>query len=312
MKKTAFIFPGQGAQYVGMGKDIYENFKSAKRIFDVASSITGIDLVSLCFQGPKEQLSDTVFCQVAIYTVSIACLDALKHRLKTAKVNMPDLSAVAGLSLGEYTALVCAGCLTFEEGVKLVYKRGLFMKEAAENNRGTMASVLGLTEREVQQICRSASTQIANLNSPGQIVIAGSPENIKKAVKLVKEYDKAKAIPLKVSGAYHSSFMDSAKTKLAEYINKINFNPPNNLFISNVTGLYHILPEDIKNNLIKQVNSSVYWQKTVELMMDTGITSFVEVGPGKVLSGLARRIEPSLETNNIETSSDITEWINTL
>lgn len=308
-EKIAFIFPGQGAQYVGMGKDVYENFDSAKKIFDLASNVTGIDLIQLCFEGPKEDLVDTVLCQVAIYTVSIACLEALKYSLTTNNLELPSSVAAAGLSLGEYSALVYSDCLSFQDGVKLVHKRGQFMKEAAQETKGSMASILGLTQEEVEEICKTSGTQIANLNCPGQFVISGPTENIKKAILETKKYEKAKAIPLRVSGAYHSKLMSKARDKLSKYIQDIKFSPPNTLFISNVTGKYHIKPEEIKQNLITQIDSPVYWQKSIELILDTGVTKFLEVGPGKVLAGLIRRIDSSLEVFNIETKADVIGFI---
>jgi len=302
--KLAFIFPGQGAQYVGMGKDIHEHFNCSKRIFDIASNITEIDLVELCFQGPKEDLADTLLCQVAIFTVSIATLKALLYYVKEQNIDISPV-ATAGLSLGEYTALVYAGVLTFEDGVRLVYKRGQYMKEAAEEAEGSMISILGLRKEEVDKVCESTGVEIANLNCPGQIVISGDYKKIKKAVQLAKKYKAKRVIPLKVAGAYHSRLMKLAENKLKDYIKNIKFSPPKTLFISNITGDYCIKPEEIKKNLIEQVSSSVYWQKSMGLMLDTGIISFLKIGPGKVLSGLLRRIDNSLRIYNIETKTDI-------
>ncbi len=308
LTKFAYIFPGQGAQYVGMGKDIYENFDYAKRIFDIASNVTGEDLVQLCFEGPKEDLADTVLCQIAIFTVSIVCL---KYFLSSINENIDIIpTATAGLSLGEYTALVFAGCISFEDGINLVLRRARYMQESAEEIKGSMVSIIGLKESKVDKICKEADVDIANLNCPGQIVISGESEKIKEAVKLVKEYDAKRVIPLKVKGAYHSRLMAPARDKLKKFIQKIDIKPPQTLFISNVTGRYHINPDEIKENLIAQVDSSVYWQKSMELMLDTGVTTFLEIGPGKVLAGLLRRIDRSLSIYNIETKSDIDNFIN--
>lgn len=307
-KKVAFIFPGQGAQYVGMGKDIYERFDGAKNVFDQASNITGEDLVQLCFQGPKEKLADTMLCQIAIFTVSVASLRAFQSCLKEESIEIVP-TATAGLSLGEYVSLVFSGCFSFEEGIELVQKRGQYMKQSATENKGTMTSIIGLDIDKVKSICEETDVEIANLNCPRQIVISGLKNNIKEANKLAKKFKARRVIPLKVAGAYHSKLMAPAGDKLKHFIEKVVFNPPNTLFISNVTGTYHVLPQEIKNNLIKQVSSSVYWEKSMRLMLDTGVTKFYEIGPGKVLRGLMRRIERSVEVNNIETKPDIEKSI---
>lgn len=303
-QKIGFLFPGQGAQYIGMGEDIYKKFDCAKNVFDHASNITGENLVQLCFDGPEEKLTDTMLCQIAIFTVSVASLRAFQSCLEDENIELVP-TAVAGLSLGEYASLVFAGCFSFEEGIKLVSTRGKYMKEAAIKNEGAMSSVIGLEIDKVKNICEEAEVEIANLNCPGQIVISGYKDNIKEANKLAEEFGAKRVIPLKVSGAYHSRLMDSAREELKLDIEKINFNPPNTLFVSNVTGCYHILPEEIKENLIKQVSSSVYWEKSMRLMLNTGITRFYEIGPGKVLRGLMRRIERSVEVKNVETTTDI-------
>lgn len=302
--KLAYIFPGQGAQYVGMGKDIYEHFDYVKRIFDIASNITGIDLVQLCFEGPKEYLADTVLCQIAIFTVSIASLKSLQFCLEEKDVELVA-TATAGLSLGEYSSLVYAGCLSFEDGVDLVWKRAKYMKEAADKVNGSMASVIGLDKDRIYEICKEYEIDVANLNCPGQIVISGPSNNIKKSLETFKKANAKRVIPLRVKGAYHSRLMDSAKDKLTKFLKNVEIKPPNTLFISNVTGKYHIVPEEIRQNLISQVNSSVHWQKSMGLMLDTGITKFLEIGPGKVLAGLLRRIDRHLQIYNIETRSDI-------
>jgi len=294
-----------------MGKDIYENFDVAKRVFDIASNITGIDLVQVCFQGPKEDLADTMLCQVAIFIVSVACFQSMLFYMKQNNIDF-ECVAMAGLSLGEYTALASSGCLSFEDAITLVHKRGQYMKEVADDKTGAMASVLGLDEEKVAKVCELTGVEMANINCPGQIVISGTKKTIDEAINIVKEKFKARIIPLNVTGAYHSSLMNPAKDKLKKFINKIKFNPPNTLFISNATGQYYIDPEDIKKNLITQLSSSVYWQKSMGLMLDTGITGFLEIGPGKVLSGLLRRIDNSLHIYNIETKKDIVDSIRDL
>lgn len=301
MVDVAFIFPGQGAQYVGMGKDLYEQYPAAKVIYEKANVILGFEISKICFEGPKGELTRTEICQPAILITSIAALRSLESILQS-----PILpKAALGLSLGEYTALVCAGSMTFEDALYIVRKRGLFMEEASRSNPGTMASIIGFSLEEAKKACEEAGAQIANLNSPGQIVISGTKEGVETASILAKERGAKRIIPLDVSGAFHSDLMAPAAEKLKMEIDRIDISAPKIKVISNVTAKYESTPEEIKNNLVSQVKSPVLWEDSIKLLTGQGIKRFIEVGPGKVLSGLLRRIDSALECFNAETAADI-------
>jgi len=299
-KRIAFVFPGQGAQYVGMGKDIYENFSQVRELFEKAEDILGFNLRDLCFEGPMDKLKLTSFSQPAIFVVSLATLEALK-------ISLPEISpeATAGLSLGEYTALVASEAISFEDGVNLVYKRGRFMEEASQINPGGMVSLLGLDYQTVEEICQETGVEIANLNCPGQIVISGKKDALEKAVNLAKEKKVKRAVYLEVSGPFHSSLMSPASEKLLRELNKIEIKPPRIPVVSNVTASFENNPEEIRGNLVKQINHTTRWEDSIRFLASSGITTFLEIGPGKVLSGLIRRIDDSLEVYNIETTQDM-------
>ena len=303
MVDFALIFPGQGAQYVGMGKDLYQQFPAAKVIFEKANHILGFDIAKLCFEGPKEELTRTDVCQPAILTASIAALRALESVSPLSGQIVPK--AVLGLSLGEYTALVAAGSLTFEDAVSLVRKRGQFMEEASRQNPGTMASVIGLSLEETKKVCVETGAEIANLNSPGQIVISGMKEKVEAASNLAKERGARKVIPIDVSGAFHSSLMEPAAQRMKTEIDKIGIKPPKIQVVTNVNAGYESSPGDIKDNLVAQVKSSVLWEDSIKFLAGQGIKRYIEVGPGKVLAGLLRRIDPALECLNVETPADV-------
>lgn len=266
---TAFIFPGQGAQYVGMGKDL-----NAGGIFDSANEILGYDLKRICFEGPAEELVQTKYSQPAILVTSIAYLNKISEKP----------GAAAGLSLGEYTALICAGALSFSDGLRLVRHRAEFMQEASTQYKGGMASVIGMDEEEVREIIGDKA-DIANLNCPGQVVISGLLDEIEKLRPFFK-----KMILLDVSGAFHSRYMESAKAKLEPYIMDTEINVPRIPFFANVTGRETRDPDEIRRYLVEQVTSPVYWERTIRNMTAIGIDTFKEVGPGNVLTGLLRRI----------------------
>lgn len=300
MQKVAYIFPGQGAQYVGMGKDFYQNVPQAKETFDRADRVLGFDLSDLIFQGPIEELTKTVNCQAATFTVSLAALGALQE--------VPialDVKYTAGLSLGEYTALVAAGALDFEQGLRLVRMRAEYMEEAARENPGGMVSLIGLSQEAVRKICAQAKVEIANLNCPGQIVISGSLAALEEAKELACANGAKRVIALKVSGAFHSSLMEPARAKLTKALEKVEVRPPKISVISNVTAGEESSPQEIKDNLARQVSSGTRWEDSINFISTCGIRKFIEIGPGKVLSGLLRKINAELLADNIETVEDL-------
>jgi [acyl-carrier-protein] S-malonyltransferase len=298
----AYLFAGQGSQYIGMGKDLYEAFPESKRIFDQADEVLGAALARLCFKGPLEELTKTPNCQPAVLTMSIACLEAFKS-VRSKEQEAP--SFVAGLSLGEYSALVAAGALSFSDAVYLVRRRGEFMEDQARQHPGKMASILGLDLEVIKDICRKTGSEVANINCPGQIVISGGAKEIEEAARIAEERGARRALFLEVSGAFHSSFMREAAAKLAEELQKIKINVPGIPVISNFTAQPTSEPAQIKENLIKQVAGSVLWQDSMKFVLSKGIMNFIEFGPGKVLKGLMRRIDEKATVRNIEKKEDI-------
>jgi len=296
---VAVLFPGQGAQYVGMGKEFYEKCPKARRIFDAANNILGFDITGLMFGGPEETLTRTANSQPAIFVMSYAAWEALK-----ARVGWLTPRAFAGLSLGEYTALVAAAALSFDDGLRIVRKRGEYMEEACVARPGTMASVIGLAMEEVRSVCESAQqfgiVDVANANSPGQVVISGEKEAVGQASKLAKERGAKAVTELKVSGAFHSRLMKSAERRLSAELRKLNVSRAAVPVVANVTGEEETEPDEIVQNLGKQVTGSVLWQKSIELLWRRGTNVFVEVGCGRVLQGLAKRICPEAARMGVE------------
>jgi len=283
----AFLFPGQGAQYVGMGRDVCAAYPEAASIFEEADKILGFPLSRLCFEGPAEELTRTENCQPAVFTASLACLEALE-------VACPDLQpvAVAGLSLGEYAALAAAKVIGFRDGVSLVRARGELMEACSRRHPGTMSCVLGLEKDAVAKICGAAGCQIANLNCPGQVVISGRREAVEAASRQATEQGARRVIPLEVSGAFHSSLMDDASRQLMAKIDRVGFEPARVPVISNVDARAQTDPAIIKQKLINQVNGPTYWEASMRLLLLRGVRTFLEIGPGSVLKGLMKKIDP--------------------
>jgi len=298
MEKVAFVFPGQGSQYVGMGRDLYETYAEARALFDEADSILGFPLSKLCFEGPKDELNDTINTQPALLTVSVALLRILE-------LDQLSPATVAGHSMGEYTALVAAGALDFADGPKLVRERGRVMKEAGGQNPGGMAAVLGLEAETLDEICQMASqetggiVQLANYNSPGQIVISGHKEALGRALELANERGARRVIPLAVSIASHSPLMRSAAQALADIVAQVDFHQPRVPVVANVTAAPITTAAEIREELVGQLTSTVRWVESVQYVIAQGVTTFVEIGPKNVLTGLIRRIDKSVRTVNV-------------
>jgi [acyl-carrier-protein] S-malonyltransferase len=315
MSKTALLFAGQGAQVVGMGKDLAEKFPAAKAWFDRANAALGYDLASICFNGPEAELTKTENAQPGIFLVSWVCFELLKervHSLKSAVYGQNtagatgdcghgtlDFQATAGLSLGEFTALTAAGAMRFEDGLRVVRQRGKFMQEACDATRGGMAAVIGLDEARTREVCAEAGVVLANLNCPGQIVISGEAEKITKACELAKAGGAKRAIPLPVVGAYHSPLMAGAQPKLQAELAKVKLSPPSAMVISNVTGQPHGDPGQIQTRLVEQVTSSVRWEESMRYLLVQGFTRFIELGPGAALSGFMKRIDKDAQMLNV-------------
>ena len=287
----AYVFPGQGAQFAGMGKDLYESNNKAKELFDKANGVLGYSITDIMFNGTDDELKQTKVTQPAVFLHSVItalCMDGFK----------PDM--VAGHSLGEFSALVAAGALTFEDGLKLVYARAMAMQKACEAAPSTMAAIIALPDETIEQVCAEISKEgnvvvPANYNSPGQVVISGNVEAIKEACAKLKEAGAKRALPLAVGGAFHSPLMEMARVELAKTIEAAPVSKPICPVYQNVDAKPHTDPVDIKENLLKQLTSPVRWTQSVINMIGDGMTEFVECGPGQVLTGLIGRIQKSME-----------------
>lgn len=291
---NAFVFPGQGAQFIGMGHDLYQQSSQAKKLFETANAILGFSITDIMFEGTSEDLKQTRVTQPAIFLHSVILHAVMNHTVQP--------NCVAGHSLGEFSALVANGTLTFEDGLRLVSKRALAMQKACENTPGTMAAVLGLENGIVEEVCKNTEGVVmaANYNCPGQLVISGAVPAVEKACETLKEKGARRALLLPVGGAFHSPLMDAAKKELAEAINNTQFNTPHFPIYQNVTTTAVSDASQIQQNLIDQLTAPVKWTQSVEQMIADGVTHFKEIGPGKVLQGLIKKIHREAETSSGE------------
>ncbi len=290
----AFVFPGQGSQYPGMGKELYEKYELAKTMFDKANEILGFEITKIMFEGSEEDLKQTKVTQPAIFLHSVTMAAVMGDKFA------PDM--VAGHSLGEFSALVAAGAMNFEDGLVLVSKRAQAMQKACELAPSTMAAIIGLDDETVVEICKETGLEVvaANFNCPGQVVISGSIEGVEKAMELSKAKGARKAVPLAVSGGFHSSYMKPAEEELAEAIRNTQFKSPICPVYQNVDAKPHTDPVEIRENLVKQLTSPVLWTQSVRNMLSDGATEFIEVGPGRVLQGLIKKIDRKIPVSGVE------------
>ncbi|MGN6555463.1 MAG: ACP S-malonyltransferase [Verrucomicrobiota bacterium] len=307
MSKTALLFAGQGAQVVGMGKDLAEQFPSAKAWFDRANAAVGYDLASICFNGPEAELTKTENAQPAIFLVSWVAFQLLRERVPTLSFH-----ATAGLSLGEFTALTAAGAMNFEDGLRVVRQRGRFMQEACDVTQGGMAAIIGLDEAPTREVCAEAGVVLANLNCPGQLVISGEAEKIAKACDLAKAKGAKRALPLPVAGAYHSPLMASAQPKLQAELAKVNLAAPAVPVISNVTAQPHTNETEIITRMVEQVTSSVRWEESMRALLAQGFTRFIELGPGTALSGFMNRIDKTAQRLTVADAASLETTVKAL
>ena len=307
MSKTALMFAGQGAQTVGMGKDLAENFPAAGAWFDRANAANGYDLASICFTGPEAELTKTEHAQPGIFLVSWVAFELLKERVPSLK-----FEATAGLSLGEFTALTAAGAMTFDDAIRVVRQRGRFMQEACEATQGGMAAIIGLDEAATREVCAQAGVELANLNCPGQIVISGPADKMPAACELAKARGAKRALPLNVAGAYHSALMAGAQPRLRDALGKISITTPTVPVISNVTAQAHTTPDEISTLLIEQVTSSVRWEESMRHLLAQGFTRFIELGPGAALSGFMKRIDKGVQVLNVADAGSLEATVKAL
>lgn len=293
-KKIAFLFPGQGSQSVGMGKDLYDNFEAAKKVFDSADKVLGKSVTKICFEGPEEDLKQTVNTQPCIVTMSIAALETLKSQLDIKPY------CTAGHSLGEYCAMYCSGVMSLDTTLTAIQKRADLM---GATKGGSMAAILNAPEGSLEKALKEASSvgyvDVANYNSPAQVVITGDEAAVKKAGELLSEAGARRVVPLAVSGAFHSKFMEKAGSEFASFVSELNLENASVPVYTNVDAKATVSADDFKNKMPRQIYSSVHWTQTIENMINEGVDTFIEIGPGKVLAGLNRKINPSVKTYNI-------------
>ncbi len=309
--KTAFLFPGQGAQVVGMGAEIAQSFPVAAEVFEKANDIVGFDLSRVCFEGPLEQLNSTTISQPAIFVTSAAILEVLRTNPATSTISA---DVTAGLSLGEYTALYAAGLISFKDGLVLVQKRGQAMQAAADATDGAMVSIIGLDEEKVCQLCTEAAKGEllvpVNFNCPGQVVVSGSKSACKRVEELSEKYGAIKAVPLEVAGAFHTEMMASAAEVLKEALSNCEISEPSEIkTIANINAEYYESSQKIAEGLIKQLTCPILWQKCMERLLTDGLEKFYEIGPGRVLTGLMRRINRKIKVTNVSSLESINKML---
>jgi len=301
------VFSGQGAQAVGMGKDLADAYPECKALYDKADEVLGYSLSSICFEGPREELTKSNNCQPAIFVTSVACYTALKL-----KRNDVDCVGMAGLSLGEWSALHAAGALSFEDTLKVLEARGRFMQDACEERESGMVSVIGLPFAAVEEIAEKADVEIGNVNSSAQVVLSGTKEGVEAAAALATEAGAKRAIVLNVAGAFHSRLMRSAADRLEPVLNEVEIKTPSAPVVANVTGVPHGTPDEIRRDMLRQITSSVRWLSCIEWFQQNGATQYLECGPGKVLSGLIRRIDKGAAVANIQDCDGLDGFVETL
>lgn len=297
---TALIFSGQGAQKVGMGKSLYENSATARALYDEANRVLGWDLAKICFEGPEVELTRTKVCQVALFVHGMALHAILKEQGKLA-----DIDYAFGLSLGEVTALTAAGTFDFATGLKVVAERGRLMQLACEQSTGAMAAILGEERQTIYDLCAAFDVEAANFNAPGQIIISGEKSKVDAAVAAAKDRGIKKVIPLNVAGAYHSRLMEPARAAFATFLEGIPFNAPQLTVFTNTTGQTVSAPAAIREALVKQVVSSVLWEDCMRSAVAAGATTFLELGPGGVLAGLAKRTDKAWTVKSLSEFADL-------
>ncbi len=305
MAKTAFIFPGQASQYVGMAKDLYDSSPDVRNLYEKAAEILGYDLADVSFNGPIEKLTQTAYTQPAILVHSLAVLTDMGE-------DYGEVGFAAGHSLGEYSALAFAGALSFEDAILAVRERSRAMQAACEAAEGTMAALIGCEGENLENLIREASKagiiQPANFNSPGQVAVSGDRKAVEKAIEIAKDFDARKAIPLQVGGAFHSPLMEPAREKVAGVLKEMAFNDSRIPVVTNVEARGETDSDHLRELLVRQITSPVLWKQSVEYMVENGVERFVEIGPGKVLSGLVKRTARGANIDNVDTVEDLKKF----